>query len=211
MRVRIPPRAPIRASITGSVPAEWSATSPENWDGYLIGRGFDSSTLRQQGTAQTVRLPCLPAKQCVPTLGIRIMPEAVRHAPWFSRRSSAVVAQGAEQRAGIAPIAVRTRATAPVHGEVSPAGRRKPAVTRLLSGALFDSAFPHQPMEDVMTRREDEVTSVTMSKRRHGFQLGNAGKAGRSRRPWRQGDGREARPQRSMSLRVGTPVSRRAA
>jgi len=30
-----------------SVPAEWSATSPENWDGYLIGRGFDSSTLRQ--------------------------------------------------------------------------------------------------------------------------------------------------------------------
>ena len=45
-----------------------------------------------------------------------------------------------------------------------------PAVTRLLSGAPFDTAFPHQPMEDAMTRRyDDHVTLVTMSKRRRGF------------------------------------------
>ena len=89
VRVRIPPRAPsarspigrrhdaqtvgsvgsnpsARTTSTRSVPAEWSATSPENWDGYLMGRGFDSSALRQIRTAQTARLPCLPAKQCVP-------------------------------------------------------------------------------------------------------------------------------------------------
>ena len=80
------------------------------------------------------RLPCLPAKQCVPALGIRIVPEAVRHAVVAQRTSSALVSR---------PIAVRIRATAPIYGEVSPAGRRTPVVTRLPSGASFDSAFPH--------------------------------------------------------------------
>ena len=44
-----------------------------------------------------------------------------------------------------------------------------PAVTRLPSGAPFDSAFPHHLMEDAMTRKKDDVTLATMSKRRNGF------------------------------------------
>jgi hypothetical protein len=39
----------------------------------------------------------------------------------------------------------------------------------LPSGALFDPAFPHQPMEDVMTGRDDDVPMATMNKRRYGF------------------------------------------
>ncbi|HUI34812.1 MAG TPA: hypothetical protein VLX67_04695, partial [Stellaceae bacterium] len=61
------------------------------------------------------------------------------------------------------------RATAPIRGEVPSAGRRTPAVARLPSGALFDSAFPRQPMEDVMPCRDDDVPTATMSKRRYGF------------------------------------------
>jgi hypothetical protein len=124
VRVRIPPRAPgarspigrrhdaqtvgsvgsnpsARTTFTGSVPAEWSATSPENWDGYLTGRGFDSSALRQTRTAQTVRLPCLPAKQCVPAVGYS---DHARDCP-PRRPGSAVVAQGQSS----APVSRRSR------------------------------------------------------------------------------------------------------
>jgi hypothetical protein len=147
-----------RTKFLWSVPAEWSATSPENWDGYLIGRGFDSSALLQTRTAQTVRLPCLPAKQCVPAC-IRIMPEAVRHA---------VVAQGQSS----APVSRRSRfepaRRLQLRGSVT-CGAQDAGCNPAASGALFDSAFPHQPMEDVMTRRDDDVPMATMNKRRHGF------------------------------------------
>jgi hypothetical protein len=133
------PNPSARTNSLRSVPAEWSATSPENWDGYLIGRGFDSSALRQI----TVRLGGQHRRQgCRACLLSSAYPwgysDHARGCPPRRRSSTA------EQRAGIAPIAVRDRATAPNQVSVTCGERRMPAVTRLPSGAPFDSALLHQ-------------------------------------------------------------------
>jgi hypothetical protein len=62
-----------------------------------------------------------------------------------------------------------------------------------------------------MARKKNEFSHETMSKRRRGFQLRDPRQARRADRSWRQGAGREARPQRSLPVRLGTPVSRPAA
>ena len=62
-----------------------------------------------------------------------------------------------------------------------------------------------------MARNDDELPRETMSKRRRGFQLRDPGQTREPDRSWRQGADREARSQRSLPLRIGPPVSERAA
>jgi hypothetical protein len=62
-----------------------------------------------------------------------------------------------------------------------------------------------------MARHDDGLAIETMSKRRRGFQLRGPREARPTDRTRRQGAGRKARPQRSLSLRIATAVSRPAA
>jgi hypothetical protein len=92
--VRIPPRVPIPKGafrLNGRPPVPKTGMDTRRVGGSIPQRSASSQC--DWGTAQTARLPCLPTKQCVPAPGIRIMPEAARHAVVAQRQSSALVSR----------------------------------------------------------------------------------------------------------------------